>query len=108
MNNLFERVQGLCRNRNISIAALERECGLGNATIKKWNASVPSGDRLLKVADYFNVSVDYLLGRGSDDTELSPDVIKIARMTKNMTPGQRAKLLEMARVMFGNDIENTE
>lgn len=63
MNNLYETIQDLCKSRKITIAALERECGLGNATIKKWNASTPSGDRLAKVADYFGVSVDYLLGR---------------------------------------------
>lgn len=63
MADLFDTVQKLCKDRNITIAALERECGLGNATIKKWSVSIPSGDRLSKVADFFGVSVDYLLGR---------------------------------------------
>lgn len=61
--NLYELVQKLCIERNITIAALERELSFGNGTIKKWSNTVPSGDRLAKVADYFNVSVDYLLGR---------------------------------------------
>ncbi|HAQ8710598.1 TPA: helix-turn-helix transcriptional regulator, partial [Enterococcus faecium] len=29
----------------------------------RWNKSTPSGDKIQKVADYFNVSTDYLLGR---------------------------------------------
>ena len=63
MNDLYERIQALSKGKGITIASLERECGLGNATIKKWGTSTPSVDRLSKVADYFNVSVDYLLGR---------------------------------------------
>lgn len=63
MSNLYETIQKLCKSRNITIAALERECELGNATIKKWANSTPSGDRLAKVADHFGVTVDYLLGR---------------------------------------------
>lgn len=63
METIFDRIQKLCKIRNITIAALERECGLGNATIKKWGISTPSGDKLAKVADYFNVTTDYLLGR---------------------------------------------
>ena len=73
MGNLLENIQSLCEQHNISIAALERECGLGNATIKKWSTSTPSGDRLVKVADYFNVTVDFLLGRENKSDDV-PDV----------------------------------
>lgn len=79
MNNLLENVQRLCKERNMSIAALERECGLGNATIKKWSTSVPSGDRLIRVADYFNVSVDYLLGREEESGDLNSIYFSLAK-----------------------------
>ena len=61
--NLYEIVQGLCQEKGITIAALERALDFGNGTIRKWDKTIPSGDRLSKVADYFDVSVDYLLGR---------------------------------------------
>ncbi|MCL2253863.1 MAG: helix-turn-helix transcriptional regulator [Lachnospiraceae bacterium] len=61
--NLYERIALLCQERDITVRALERLCGFGNATIIKWNQKIPSGERLIKVADYFNVSVDYILGR---------------------------------------------
>jgi transcriptional regulator with XRE-family HTH domain len=69
----------LCEKNNISIAALERECGLGNATIKKWATSTPSGDRLSKVADYFNVSVDFLLGREDNKNDLNSVYFSLAK-----------------------------
>lgn len=58
-DNIAERI---ARLSPISIAKLEQELGFANATIRKWAKSSPSADKLLKVADYLGVSVDYLLG----------------------------------------------
>ncbi len=97
MNNLYETVQELCKNRNITIAALERECKLGNATIKKWANSTPSGDRLLKVADYFGVTVDYLLGREKE--ELSNVYFSLAKEAEQngIDPKDIKKAIEMIK-----------
>lgn len=84
--DIQERIQALCKDRNITVAALERECGLGNATVKKWSISIPSGDRLSKVADYFDVSVDYLLGRElttRDERDISKDLDRIMNEIHN-------------------------
>ncbi len=43
------------------ISKLEKEIGLGNATIRTWRTSSPSVDRLKLVADYFNVTMDELI-----------------------------------------------
>ncbi|MFA9464190.1 MAG: helix-turn-helix domain-containing protein [Velocimicrobium sp.] len=75
MDNLFSIVQRLCKSRSITIAALERACGFGNGTVKKWGTATPSGDRLAKVADYFNVTVDYLLGRNEIEETYVPHTI---------------------------------
>ena len=45
----------------ISIAKLDRDTGLGNATIRGWARSSPTVDKLKAVADYFGVTVDELL-----------------------------------------------
>lgn len=58
---IYEKVKQLADERGISIAAIERECGLGNATIKGWLFSSPSATNLKKVADYFGVPMEYFL-----------------------------------------------
>lgn len=58
---LFERISALCKERGISIAKLEQEAELGNATIRGWKNSSPRVDSLKKVADYFGCTVDELL-----------------------------------------------
>lgn len=58
---IFTNISKLCKKNNISIAKLERETGLGNATVRNWSISSPTVDKLKLVADYFGVSVDDLL-----------------------------------------------
>ena len=55
-------IRRLCLDHGISIAQLERETGLASRTIGRWDESKPSVDKVQKVAEYFDVSVDYLLG----------------------------------------------
>lgn len=61
---LFAKILQLCAEHKTNITKLERDCGLANATIRRWEVNTPNVDSLVKVADYFGVSVDYLLGRG--------------------------------------------
>ncbi len=61
--NTYERVKKLAIARKMSIAELERVLNLSNGMISKWGKSKPNSEPLSKVADYFDVSTDYLLGR---------------------------------------------
>ena len=58
---LYSNIEARCEKIGISISALEKAIGLGNATIKGWRESSPRIDKLIKVADYFGCTVDELL-----------------------------------------------
>lgn len=58
---IFERIVKLCGEKNISIARLEKEAGLGNATVRGWQKSEPTAKNLKAVADVLGVTVDDLL-----------------------------------------------
>ena len=58
---IFTNISNLCEEKGISIARLERECGLGNATVRGLKNSMPTADKLKRVADYLGVSVDSLM-----------------------------------------------
>lgn len=63
---LTERIKSLAEQLNMTFASIERDTGLGRGTIRKWDTNCPSADKLLKVANLLNVSVDFLLtGRGT-------------------------------------------
>lgn len=59
---IYERIKELARVKKISIRELEKQLGFSNGTIRNWINSTNS-QSLEKVANYFNVSTDYLLGR---------------------------------------------
>lgn len=49
-----------------SVRKLEEEIGLSNGLIASWSKSEPSKEKVEKVANFFNVSVDYLLNGKKD------------------------------------------
>lgn len=61
--NVIDRIKELANERKISLAEVERRTGLSSGSITKWGKSSPSTDKLNKIADFFNVSIDYLAGR---------------------------------------------
>ena len=74
MFSTFEIVKELCRKQGISLNQLEEKLGLGKNSLYGLKRNQPSAERLQEIADYFNVSTDYLLGR-TDNPKLytTPD-----------------------------------
>ena len=109
---LVEKVKALCEAHELTFAALERRLDFGNGTIRKWDNATPSGDKLAKVADFFDVSVDYLLGRDADETKhiLNDDPDEnftiLSRNAKKLSPEDRKQLLDIARVMFKEEFKD--
>jgi len=66
-NEIFaQRLKQLRTNSNISMQKLADEIGLKNrGTISQFETKIttPASDTLIALADYFNVSLDYLVGR---------------------------------------------
>src|SRR5690625_1884229 len=61
--NAFDRLKKLCDEQGISVNTLEERLEIGRNSLYSWKKNVPKGTNLIKVADYFDVSTDYLLGR---------------------------------------------
>ena len=61
----YDRFKKLCDQRGVSCNKAALEIGLSNATPTKWKktGATPSGDTLDRIAAYFGVSTDYLLGK---------------------------------------------
>lgn len=70
-NNFPSRLKSLRISNNLTLEQLGKELGSTRATIGNYenNNKKPSLEMLIKIADYFNVSIDYLVGR-TDDPKL--------------------------------------
>ena len=58
---LRERVKHLCKEHGISMNKLENELNFGKGYISKLGSSQPNVNKLQQIADYFSVSLDYLM-----------------------------------------------
>jgi len=82
-NTIVDRIRALANSQGYSLPSLEAKLNLGNGTISRWNKSAPNTDKLSKVADFFRVSMDYLLGRNTTpDLFTYGNIIPIPEMNK--------------------------
>lgn len=86
---LKDRVKELAKKQGISLPSLEAELGFGNSTIVKWDKSIPNAEKLNAVAQYFGVTMDYLLNGSHEDVLTTKDEKDIAKDMENL----RAKLM---------------
>lgn len=68
----FDRVKKLADKQKITIVELEEKVGFSRNSLYSWKKNNPSSEKLEKVADFFGVSIDYLLGRETPATN-EPD-----------------------------------
>lgn len=59
---IYQRIKALCSERGITVTKLETLMGYSQSTIGKWRSAMPTADKLIKVAQYFDVSMDYIVG----------------------------------------------
>lgn len=84
---LLEKIKFLCKERNITIAELEREMQISNGSISKWSKSKTSADNILKIAKYFEVTMEFLLN--SEVGALSSEAFEFARLFDNLNTKQK-------------------
>lgn len=87
--NTYEIIKELAKSKKISISELERVLGVSNGFLAKWKTRKPNPIVLEKIADYFGVSVDYLLGRRAEnapDWANGEDMIELEDMLKSNKP----------------------
>lgn len=61
--NTYEIIKELAKEKGLSIRQLEMNFGYSNGYLGSWKRQTPNSIELARLADYFGVSVDYLLGR---------------------------------------------
>lgn len=84
---VFDRVKKLAEKQGISIVELEEKLDFGRNSLYSWKKKTPNGDRLKKVADFFNVTTDYLLGRTPTPTFTRRDEHDVQKTLEEMIKG---------------------
>lgn len=91
MFETFEKIKELAKKRGKSLGQVEEDLGYGRNTLYKIKNSTPNAERIAEIANYFNVSTDYLLGRtdnpaiaGSDEfAQVNGQIIDLRKAAAN-------------------------
>ena len=128
--SIVDRLQIIAKERGTTFKQLERDVGLGNGTIRRWEEQSPRLDKLTKVANYLHVSLDFLVygrsisepsissefeidlreekerqGLTCDGLPLSEDEIDLIAMYRLLPPSHREELFDLVYFKYKRIVE---
>lgn len=68
----YDNFLRLCNQKGVSPSAAVVEMGFQKSVVTRWKKSIPTDENKLKIANYFGVSVDELIGNA--ENEKSPQL----------------------------------
>lgn len=106
---IYERIENLRHSQKISQGKLEKELGFSNGSISKWKNSMPTPERLQKIADYFGVTVDYLMTGKDHPKEKPPELtVRDERDIERKLTETLAQLESGDGLMFNGEVLDEE
>ena len=98
--DMKERVQELCKKSSISVSELEKTLGFGNGYISKLGQSTPNTSKIKLIADYFNVSIDYII-TGEEKhpipvPKMTDEYYKLISIYSNLSETDRNYIMSLA------------
>ena len=85
---MLARIKRLCKEANLPVSRFEQLINIAPNSLSRWDKNMPSIDKVVRAADYFGVSLDYIYGRddylsngdgGLNLSHTESDIIKKAR-----------------------------
>lgn len=102
----YNRLKELRRSKGLTQAELSKITGLGQSTIAMYESHKrePNFDVLTQLADFFNVTTDYLLGKVSTPTAKKSDLGDVEQIDgSRMPPQAKAKSTDLLDFLFHDD-----
>lgn len=99
MGSLAERVERLIYEKGISRTELARQVETKESTIRNWSVrgSSPSAEAAYKVAQYFGVTVEWLVSGKEEKDSLTPDERELLELFRALDERDKNTILTLAR-----------
>ena len=98
----------LCNKQGMSHNAVAAKLGFGKSAVTYWkNGTIPNGKTLAKIAEFFGIGVDELLGTKKEPVpEYDPKTAALVEAFSKMNDEQRKKLMEIVSKMENEKQDN--
>lgn len=98
---MVERIEFLCKLSNLSVFKLEKLLKYGRGSIRTWNERKPSIAKIIEVAIFFGVSLDWLCGMTDQRNELNNiEIIKVHKAFKAMSNEEINDAIAILKIVF--------
>lgn len=98
----WSRFSSLCKENNESATQVVTSLGISHGAPTKWKrGNIPSGENLIKISEYFGVSVDYLLGRSTNNM-CTLDRMQALLKVQNKTQKELCDYLGITKGTYSN------
>ena len=113
---MYEIFEHLLQTKGVTTYQISKATGISQPTFSAWKKGTytPKADKLQKIADYFGVTVEYLMGNDKtitkEDIELQnyleelrtrPELKMLFSLTKNATKADVEKAVKIIETMIG-------
>ena len=97
---LGKRIRALRKMRKIGLEEFANAIGVSKQGLSNWENGniIPSVEKLVRIADFFHVTTDFLLGRNIDK-QASPQTLNVT----GLTPSQVEHLQYLVEDLLGSD-----
>lgn len=107
---MLQKIKELCKEKGLRIEDLEAALGIANKSIYRWDRTNPGIDKVQLVADYFGISVDYLLGNEKDKEQIlqeafdnRPEMRMLFSVAENASKEDIEKAIKIIQALKGDD-----
>lgn len=66
---IYDKIKQLCKEKGVTVTGTEKELGFSRGSLCKIDKNKPSSEKLQKLADYFEVQLEYLTGASEFKTK---------------------------------------
>lgn len=100
---MVEQIKAVCKEKEWSLAILEKKAGLKDRTVYRWDDNAPSVDKVVKAACALGVSVDYLCGLteiktpATESDGLTREELELIKIFRSVSPAARSAMLLLLR-----------
>lgn len=90
----YETIKRLCKNKGVTVTGVEKELGFARGSLCKVNTNKPSMEKVQRLADYFGISVNYLMtGEEKEGGETYYLNEETSRMAQSIFENKELRLL---------------
>lgn len=108
MFNSVEYVRSVCKQRNIPISKLEKDCGCGNGYLNPKKLKFIPYERAVIIADYLGLSTEFLMTGKSEKTPSTPEggglsepwIIEAISLLRQLRPENQKQVFDFAQALL--------